>query len=41
VKLPGVDVDQRDLPPAWHLKAVLATVAVLGLVYVVATRILL
>jgi hypothetical protein len=41
VKLPGVDVDQQDLPPGWHLKAVLAAVAALGLAYIVATKILL
>lgn len=41
MKLPGVDVDQQDLPPSWHLKAVLVTIAALGFIYVVATKILL
>lgn len=29
---PGLEIDQRDLPPAWHLKAVLAAAAVLAAV---------
>jgi hypothetical protein len=34
----GVDIDQRDLPPAWHLKAVLAAAAVLAVVLSVAIK---
>jgi hypothetical protein len=34
----GVEVDQRDLPPGWHLKAVLAAAVVLGLVLALAMK---
>jgi hypothetical protein len=34
----GLEQDQRDLPYAWHLKALAVTAAALGLVYLMATR---
>jgi len=36
--MPGLDLDQRDLPPGWHLKAVLAAAVALGLVLSLAIR---
>lgn len=36
--LHDVDMDARDLPPGWHLKALLVTAALLGLCYLLATK---
>jgi hypothetical protein len=35
---PSVEIDQRDLPPAWHLKAVLAAAVILALVLSLAIK---
>ncbi len=35
---PGLDNDHRDLPPAWHLKALAVAAAALGLLYLLATK---
>lgn len=35
---PGVETDQRDLPPGWHLKALAVTAAALGLLYLLALK---
>lgn len=37
----GLDVDQQDLPPRWHLKALAVAAALLGLLYLAAARIFL
>jgi cytochrome c-type biogenesis protein CcmH/NrfG len=33
-----VSVEDRDLSPGWHLKAVLVIIAVLGIAYVLAVN---
>lgn len=40
-RLPGVECDQRDLTPAWHLRALGLTAAALLLAYLAAVKALL